>query len=76
MKSFYYLFVPGIIVFNGTANYFTRLAGVAPASGSEETHSQEEIRMILSRSEATGHIDVDEVEMIESVFEFGDTIAR
>ena len=32
--------------------------------------------MILSRSEETGEIDLDEVEMIESVFELGDTIAR
>lgn len=32
--------------------------------------------MILTRSEQTGQIDVDEVEMIESVFELGDTIAR
>lgn len=32
--------------------------------------------MILTRSEEIGHIDFDEVEMIESVFELGDTIAR
>ncbi len=76
MKFFYYAFMPGIIVFNGTANYFTRLVGVSPASESEETHTEEEILMIVTRSEETGHIDVDEVEMIESVFELGDTIAR
>ncbi|WP_227376350.1 hemolysin family protein [Haladaptatus halobius] len=76
MKFFYYAFVPGIIIFNGTANYFTSLVGVSPASEGEETHSEEEIRMILTRSEETGHIDLDEVEMIESVFELGDTIAR
>ncbi|RBI59693.1 cobalt transporter [halophilic archaeon] len=76
MKFFYYAFIPGIIVFNGTANYFTRLVGVPPASESEETHTEEEIRMILSRSQEKGHIELDEVEMIESVFELGDTIAR
>jgi len=76
MKFFYYAFIPGIIVFNGTANYFTRLVGVSPASETEETHTEEEILMILTRSEETGHIDIDEVEMIESVFELGDTIAR
>lgn len=76
MKFFYYVFMPGIIVFNGTANYFTSLVGVSPASEGEETHSEEEILMILSRSEETGEIDLDEVEMIESVFELGDTIAR
>ncbi len=76
MKFFYYAFMPGIIVFNGTANYFTSLFGVSPASEGEETHSEEEILMILSRSEETGEVDLDEVEMIESVFELGDTIAR
>ncbi|MFW6153205.1 MAG: hemolysin family protein [Halobacteriota archaeon] len=76
MKFFFYAFMPGIIVFNGTANYFTRLVGVSPASESEESHTEEEILMILTRSEKTGHIDMDEVEMIESVFELGDTIAR
>ncbi|MDX1745715.1 MAG: hemolysin family protein, partial [Halobacteriales archaeon] len=40
------------------------------------THTEEEIRMILTRSEETGEIEFDEVEMIESVFELGDTIAR
>ncbi|MFC6734380.1 MULTISPECIES: hemolysin family protein [unclassified Haladaptatus] len=76
MKFFYYVFIPGIIVFNGTANYFTGLFGVSPAAEGEETHSEEEILMILSRSEETGEIDLEEVEMIESVFKLGDTIAR
>ncbi|ELZ27109.1 Magnesium and cobalt efflux protein corC [Halogeometricum pallidum JCM 14848] len=76
MKFFYYVFMPGIIVFNGTANQFTRLFGVSPASEGGETHSEEEIRMILARSEETGRIDLEEVEMIESVFELGDTVAR
>jgi CBS domain containing-hemolysin-like protein len=76
MKFFYYLFMPGIVVFNGTANYFTRLVGVSPASEGEESHSEEEIRMILTRSEETGRIDLDEVEMIESVFDLGDTVTR
>ena len=38
MKFFYYAFMPGIIVFNGTANYFTRLVGVRPASESGEKY--------------------------------------
>ncbi|WP_435344885.1 hemolysin family protein [Haloarchaeobius sp. HRN-SO-5] len=76
MKFCYYLFLPGLVVFNGTANYFTSLVGVSPASESKETHSEEEILMILTRAEETGHVDLDEVEMIESVFELGDTLAR
>ncbi len=76
MKVCYYLFLPGLVVFNGTANYFTSLVGVSPASESEETHSEEEIRMLLTRAEETGRVDLDEVEMIESVFDLGDTIVR
>jgi len=76
MKMFYYLFIPGLVVFNGTANYFTGLIGVSPASESEETHSEEELLTIVGRSGEHGAIDVEEVEMIESVFDLGDTIAR
>ncbi|MFC6824284.1 hemolysin family protein [Halopelagius fulvigenes] len=76
MKIFYYIFVPGIVVFNGTANFFTRLVGVSPASESEEAHTEDEILLVLSQSEEVGHIDLDEVEMIEGIFELGDTVAR
>ncbi len=76
MKAFYYLFVPGIIVFNGTANRFTRLIGIPPASETDETLTEEEIRTVLSRSGREGQIDTAEVEMIEQVFTLDDTIAR
>ncbi|WP_254546246.1 hemolysin family protein [Halomarina pelagica] len=76
MKFFYYVFVPGIVVFNGTASFFTRLIGVSPASESEEAHTREDIQMIIAQSSEHGHVDVDEAEMIEGVFELGDTVAR
>ncbi|MGM0605825.1 MAG: hemolysin family protein [Halobacteriota archaeon] len=75
MKAFYYLFRPGIIVFNGTANAFTRLIGVPPASETDETLTEEEIRMVLSRSGDEGHVDAEEVHMIERVFELDDVTA-
>jgi len=76
MKVFYYLFVPGIVVFNGTANAFTRLLGVDPASETEETLGEQELLMILGRSGRQGQIDRHEVEMIERVFELDDITAR
>jgi len=76
MKFFYYLFYPGLVVFNGTANGFTSLLGVPPASETEETLSEEEIRMILGRSGKEGHVGRAEVEMIEQVFELDDIVAR
>ncbi|WP_123534629.1 hemolysin family protein [Halosimplex salinum] len=76
MKFFYYIFVPGLIVLNGTANYFTRMIGIPPASETEETLSEEEILTVLTRSGTEGHVDAGEVEMIESVFELDDISVR
>jgi len=76
MRLFYYLFYPGLVVFNGTANAFTRLLGVPPASETEETLEEREIRRVLARSSEEGHVDTAEVEMIERVFDLDDTTAR
>lgn len=75
-KFFYYVFVPGIVVFNGTANSFTRLIGIPPASETEETLTEEEILTVLSRSGKKGHVDKEEVSMIERVFALDDTVVR
>jgi len=76
MTMFYYLFYPGIVVFNGTANAFTSLIGIPPASETDETLGEREIRRILSRSGREGHVDMAEVEMIERIFELDDKIVR
>jgi len=76
MKAFYYLFLPGLVVFNGTANRFTSLLGVPPASETEETLTEEEIRLVLSRAGQKGHVEAGEVDMIEQVFELDDITAR
>ena len=76
MKFFYYIFIPGLFVLNGTANYFTELIGIPPASETEETLSEEEILTVLTRSGSKGHVDANEVEMIERVFELDDISVR
>jgi CBS domain containing-hemolysin-like protein len=76
MKLCFLLFRPGIVVFNGTANFFTRLVGVPPASETEETLQEDELRMVLARSGKQGHVDVAEVDMIERVFELDDVSVR
>jgi len=76
MTAFYYLFYPGIVLFNGTANAFTRLLGVPPASETDETLEEREIMRVLAQSGEEGHVDMDEVEMIEHVFDLDDTIVR
>ncbi|WP_254523943.1 hemolysin family protein [Natrinema caseinilyticum] len=76
MKFFYYVFIPGIVVFNGTANFFTRLIGVEPASERDESHSEEEILRIVSRSGEQGAVDMAEAEMVEAIFDLSETVAR
>lgn len=76
MRIFYYVFLPGLVVFNGTANAFTRMLGVPPASETEETLEEREIRQVLSRSGEAGQVDKAEVEMIDRVFELDDTVVR
>ena len=75
MKFFYYLFLPGIIIFNGSSNRFTRMIGIEPASETEEILSEEEIINILEDSTRKDEIDKDEMEMIEGVFQLDDKIA-
>jgi CBS domain containing-hemolysin-like protein len=76
MRISYLLLLPGIIVFNGAANAFTKLLGVNPASETEETYQEEEIRAILARSGQEGQIDHSEAEMAAQVFELDDRTAR
>lgn len=77
MKFFYYVFRPGVVVFNGTANYFTSLLGYPPVSEADtEAHTSEDIRMLIAQSHEQGHVDEEEHEMIEGVFNLRETVAR
>jgi len=76
MKASYMLLYPGIVVFNGAANGFTRLLGIPPASETDETMEEREIRRVLARSGDAGHVEASEVEMIERVFDLDDTAVR
>jgi CBS domain containing-hemolysin-like protein len=76
MKGFYYILYPGIVVFNGAANGFTRALGVPPASETDETLGERELLRVLTRSGEEGDIDLAEVTMIERVFDLDDIVVR
>jgi CBS domain containing-hemolysin-like protein len=76
MRFFYFLFYPGVVVFNGVANAVVRLFGVPPASETQEEHSEEELRLIIGRSTDQGVLNTGEQHMLEGVFELEDTPAR
>jgi CBS domain containing-hemolysin-like protein len=76
MRISYLLLYPGIVVFNGAANAFTKLLGVDSASETTETFHEEEIRAILARSGQEGQIGHSEAEMAAQVFKLDDRTAR
>jgi CBS domain containing-hemolysin-like protein len=76
MKFFYYVFRPGVWLFNGTANAFVRMFGVPPASEGEEAHSEEELRLIIGQSTEQGILKEDEEGMLRAVIQLEETRAR
>ncbi|EMR04996.1 Magnesium and cobalt efflux protein CorC [Bhargavaea cecembensis DSE10] len=74
--AFYRLMYPFIHTMNGTAQWLIRLFGFKSMSESEEAHSEEELRMILSDSLKSGEINQSEYKYVNKIFEFDDRIAR
>jgi magnesium and cobalt exporter, CNNM family len=52
LHLFFVVFRPFIWVLNETANYFLRKAGIAPVSEADMAHSEEELRLLLSKGKA------------------------
>ena len=73
---FYLIFSPAIVALNWTANQVLRLFGIRPASEAEHSHSGEELRFLLEQGREGGTIEQEEHELIENVFEFGETTVR
>ncbi len=67
---------PFIWVLNGTANRLLRLVGVQAPSETERVHRPEEIMMLVRQTQRAGHLEREDVEMIEGVMEFTEKNAR
>jgi putative hemolysin len=66
--------IPALMV-SGLANLVTTRFG-AKASFSIANQAEEEIKTLVESAEETGEIESDERELLHSVFEFTDTVAR
>jgi len=66
------LFKPLYWVINYLSSVFGRLFGLHPNEGDRKV-TEEEIMTIVEASSKTGDIDEEESEMIQNIFEFGDT---
>ncbi len=52
LHAFFLVFKPFIWALNSTANYFLRLVGIQPASEGDLAHSEEELRILLSKGKS------------------------
>ncbi|GGB07014.1 HlyC/CorC family transporter [Macrococcus hajekii] len=73
---FYRILYPFIWILNGSAQLLIKLIGIKPVGEHELTHSEEELRLLLSDSYQSGEIDIEELNVINNVFEFDDKVAR
>ncbi|MCL6459645.1 MAG: hemolysin family protein [Gorillibacterium sp.] len=73
---FYKLAYPLIWVLNGAANTLLSWFGIEPAREHDASHTEEEIRILMKESQKSGHIDEDELTLVENIFEFSERIAR
>lgn len=70
------LMYPLIFILNGSANIFVRLFGFQAATESDEVHSEDELRHILTKSYQKGEINRSEYTYVDRIFEFDNRTAK
>ena len=76
LLAFYYLCYPIIWVLNKTSDLVLWMLGLGGTSHAEMTHTEEELRHILSESAEGGHLSRNERVMIENVLNLEEKTAR
>jgi CBS domain containing-hemolysin-like protein len=75
LKIFMVLFRPLVWLVNASTNFVLRPWGIK--LGEEmEAHSEEELRIMISSSAASGELEPAERDYLNNVFDFGDRVAR
>ncbi|MFD1017994.1 hemolysin family protein [Thalassobacillus hwangdonensis] len=70
------LMYPLIWLLNGSANVLVRMFGLQTAKESEEVHSEDELRYIMTRSFQKGEINRSEYHYVDRIFEFDNRTAK
>lgn len=73
---FYKLMFPFIWLLNGSARLMVKLFGLQPVKEHEESHTEEELRIILSDSYKSGEINQTELTYVNNIFKFDNRIAK
>lgn len=74
--AFYILMYPFIYVLNGSARVLTKMMGIDMGSEKEHSHSEEELKILLSESLKNGEINSSEYNYMNKIFDFDNRIAR
>lgn len=74
LRVFYIIFSPFIWFINRFSTLILNAMGIKAAHG--ESHTEEELRMILTESEESGAIKPSENELIQNVFDFDDRMVK
>jgi CBS domain containing-hemolysin-like protein len=75
MQVFYFVFRWPITALNAVGNGVLRLVGLRPASGHEMVHSVEELRLLVTSSQAAGVVEESEARIASRAFHFADHTA-
>ena len=75
LSVFRTLFVVPLWVLNGSANFTLRLMGLG-SSKHADSHSEDELRILLNQSQSTGLMTFRRLLFLENVFDLGELLVR
>jgi putative hemolysin len=75
MQLFYMVFRWPITALNAVGNGVLRLVGLQPAAGHEMVHTVEELRLLVTSSQAAGIVEESEARIASRAFHFADLTA-
>ena len=75
LRLFMFLFRPMVWLVNTSTNFVLRPWGIRLGKETE-VHSEEELRIMITSSTASGVLDPQERDYLNNVFDFGDRVAR
>lgn len=73
---FYRILFPFIWVLNGSARLLIKMFGLKSVTEHEVSHTEEELRIILSESYKSGEINQAELTYVNNIFKFDNRIAK
>ncbi len=75
LRIFLTMFALPLWVLNGSANYLLNLMGLGKSKG-HETHSEDELRILLNQSQSSGLMSFRRLLFLENVFDLGELMVR